>query len=86
MLTKNEFNTIQKLRKEVNDATSAYLSYLSPKGFSSGGTDYKKRLQLQQACIDANLNLDNYLKTITEKEVHKEVEKVLYTVRLKTGL
>ncbi|QPI18487.1 hypothetical protein [Providencia phage PSTCR7] len=67
MLTKSEFDTIQKLRKEVNDATNAYLIYLSSKGFLSGGTDYKKRVQLQQACIDANLNLDNYLKAITEK-------------------
>lgn len=67
MLTKQERQTIDKLKKELSEAYQSYISYVTPKGWASGGSDYKTMLKLRDACLEAHTNLNNYLDTIMEK-------------------
>lgn len=67
MLTKHERETIDKLNSEISESYQNYIRYLSPKGFKSGGNDYKKMHILWGECNTCNINLHNYLDVITEK-------------------
>lgn len=67
MLTKHEREIIDKLNSEILESYQNYITYLSPKGFKSGGNDYKKMSSLWKECNTCILNLRNYLDAITEK-------------------
>lgn len=67
MLTKNERQTIDKLKKELSETYQSYIGYVTPKGWASGGSDHKTMLKLRDAYLEAHTNLNNYLDAITEK-------------------
>lgn len=68
MLTKHERETIDKLNSEISEAYQNYITYLSPKGFKSGGNDHQTMLKMRDDCLMSMINRRKYLDAITEKK------------------